>query len=211
MRSAEKLIAERGMENVSIRDIVSNAGQKNESALQYHFKNLSGLIDAILTERSEQTQRRRAELMEELSSRTAQPDLRDICLLMVQPVFELARSDAGFRRYVKAFGHQLVLTDTSPVLEVTRRGGGGASGLQTGLLLQRALPHLDADAFQSRLEAAVRLCAASMYHQVRQKGGFTGDKAALFLHGLVDALVGLLSAPVSAETKSLARRLRGSR
>ena len=43
MHAAEKLIGERGMANVSIRDIVSAAGQKNESALQYHFKNLNGL------------------------------------------------------------------------------------------------------------------------------------------------------------------------
>lgn len=47
MRAAEKLIAVRGIENVSIRDIVSEAGQKNESALQYHFKSFTGLIAAF--------------------------------------------------------------------------------------------------------------------------------------------------------------------
>ena len=41
MRAAEKLIAQAGVENVSIRKIIAAAGQKNESALQYHFKNLT--------------------------------------------------------------------------------------------------------------------------------------------------------------------------
>ena len=51
MRAAEKLIAERGIGNVSISDIVAAAEQKNQSALQYHFSNLGGLIDAVLAVR----------------------------------------------------------------------------------------------------------------------------------------------------------------
>ena len=47
MRSVECLAAENGLENISIRDILARAGQKNESALQYHFKNLSGLLAAF--------------------------------------------------------------------------------------------------------------------------------------------------------------------
>ena len=45
MRAAEKLVADGGMENLSIREIVAIANQKNESALQYHFKNLTGLLN----------------------------------------------------------------------------------------------------------------------------------------------------------------------
>lgn len=206
MRAAEKLIAAKGIAGVSIRDILNAAGQKNESALQYHFRSLTGLVDAILEERSEQTHTRRAELMEALSARTSTPTLRDICLLMIQPTFELARQNADYRRYVKAFGHELVLTETSPLEQVSARGGGGASGRQTGEMLKRALPHLDPDAYRRRMEAAVRLCSASMYHQARQKNAFRGAQSDLFLHSLVDALVGLLSAPVSTETQALVTR-----
>jgi AcrR family transcriptional regulator len=208
MRAAEKLISERGMENVSIRNIVSAAGQKNESALQYHFKNLTGLIDEILNQRSAQAEARRANLIEALLAHTPDPALRDICMLMVQPAFELARGNVDFRRYVKAFGHELVLTDTSILSKVSTRGGGGLSGKQTSNMLMIALPQLNADAYQRRLEAAVRLCSASMYHQARQKNAFRGDQAELFLHSLVDALVGLFSAPVSPETKALTKTVR---
>lgn len=206
MRAAEKLIAQRGMENVSIRDIVSAAKQKNESALQYHFKNFSGLINAIAKERAEQTQAKRAELLSALSATGESPSLRDICLLMVQPAYELARAHADFRLFIKAFGHNLIMTDSSPLALASMQGGGGASGKQIGTMLKTALPHLDAKAYQRRMDAAVLLCAASMYQQSRATNAFKGAAGELFLHSLADALVGLLRAPVSAETQSLKKK-----
>lgn len=208
MRAAEKCIAERGIEDVSIRDIVAAAGQKNESALQYHFNNLTGLIAAIHDERAKQVQARRSEMLGTLLPRTPEPTLRQLCALMVEPTFQIARSDVGFRRYVKAFGHELALAETSALSRVARHGGGGGpSGHQLALLLKGALPHLDPGAYRRRMETAVRLCAASMYHQARQRSAFRGRPAELFLHSLIDALVGLLSAPVSAETAALAAEL----
>jgi AcrR family transcriptional regulator len=205
MQAAEKLIAERGIENVSIRDIISSAGQKNESALQYHFKNFTGLIDAIHARRSAETQTKRAELVEALLAETPTPSLRQICELMVRPIFELARLKVEFRRYTKAFGHELVLSETSALSKVTSQGGGGVSGQQVATMLKQALPELDEEAYRRRMESAVRLCSASMYHQARQKNAFRGDQADLFYHSLIDALVGLLNAPESDETKAIAR------
>jgi AcrR family transcriptional regulator len=205
-RAAERLISVRGVENVSIREILTAAGQKNESALQYHFKNLSGLLSAIHAERSEQVQTKRAETLAALLDGTPTPTLRQICTLMVLPTFELARSSVAFRRYIKAFGHELALSETSPLKHVSTKGGGGASGQQVGQLLRQALPHLDEDAYRRRMEAAIMLCSVAMYQQARQPHAFRGVKADLFLHGLIDALVGLLSAPISAETRALTER-----
>lgn len=204
MRAAEKLIAANGLENMTIRDILAEAHQKNTSALQYHFKNLNGLIEAIHQERSQQTQAKRAELLDELLNRTPEPGLREICRLMVQPVFELAGSRIDFRRYVKAFGHELALSEASALSQVSRHGGGGSSGQRVGMLLRQALPHLNEAAYRRRLESAVRLCSAAMYHQARQKNAFRGKQAELFVSSLIDALAGLLSAPESHETRALA-------
>ena len=203
MRAAEKLVSEGGMENLSIRAIVAAAEQKNESALQYHFKNLTGLLDAIHTERSEQVQAKRAISLARTLEISSQPSLRQLCLLMVEPTFELARADVEFQRYVKAFGHELAISDSSPLEIVSTKGGGGASGQETGALLRKVLPHLDEEDYRRRMEAAIRLCSASMHHQAKQKNAFRGQQADLFLNNLVDALVGLLSAPVSPETLAL--------
>ena len=203
MRAAEKLVAEGGMENLSIKEIVAVAGQKNVSALQYHFRNLTGLLDAIRTERSEQVQAKRAASLAAILSNSTDPSLRQLCMLMVEPPFQLARADVEFRRYVKAFGHELAISDSSPLEAVSTKGGGGASGQETGALLRKALPHLDEEDYRRRMEAAIMLCSASMHHQARQKNAFRGHQSNLFLHNLVDALVGLLSAPISPEIQAM--------
>jgi AcrR family transcriptional regulator len=206
MRAAEKLFAEKGVESVSIRDIVSSAGQKNESALQYHFKNFKGLIRAIKDERSQETQTKRSQLIDTLLASTSEPTLRQLCTLMIQPAFDLARSNPDFRRYIKAFGHELALAESSALAQsVSEGGGGGDSGRALGNMLQRALPHLNKAAYRRRMEAAVRMCAASMYYQARQKNAFRGRTADLFFNDLVDALEGLLNAPESEATRALAK------
>jgi len=53
------------------------------------------------------------------------------------------------------------------------------------------------------MEAAITLCSASMYQQARKTNAFRGAQSDLFLHSLIDALVGLLSTPVSPETQAL--------
>lgn len=201
MRAAEKLVSERGIENVSIREIVAAAGQKNESALQYHFKSLSGLLHAIRHERSAEVQARRSALLDELLAHTETPSLRDLLALMVYPAFDLARSNAGFRRYIKAFGHELMMSETSALADVTRNGGGGESGARLAALLAQALPHLDRKSYRQRMEAAVRLCSASMFHQARQRSAFRGAQAEFFYNSLLDGLEGLLTAPVSSDTR----------
>ena len=203
MRAAEQLVADSGIENLSIRGIVALAQQKNESALQYHFKNLSGLLEAIHAERSEQVRAKRGSLLAATLDKSSEPSLRQLCLVMIEPSFQLARADTSFRRYVKAFGHQLGVTDSSPLEIVSTKGGGGASGLETGSLLRRALPHLDEQDFRRRMDAAIRLVSASMHHQAAQKNAFRGQQSDLFLHNLIDALIGLFSAPVSPETQAL--------
>ena len=199
MRAAEKLIADKGLEQVTIREILNEAQQNNTSALQYHYGSLKGLIAAIHAERSNEVRAKRTELMDALLATTDHPDLHQICALMIRPGFELARTRPDFRRYVRASGHQLVLIETSAALMAARQGGGGASGLELIKLLKRALPHLSEPAFKQRMDLAVRLCASTMYAHARGANAFQGKHAEFFIDGLIDALVGLLSAPASED------------
>lgn len=207
MRTAEKLAAERGITHVAIRDIVATAGQKNASALQYHFGSLAGLIEAIHEERSAQTRGRRGERLDALLQQSPRPSLRALCELMVRPNLDLARADVGYRRYIKAFGPEVAMAKTSAVAMVAENGGGGASGRRLAELLKHALPHLSDQAFERRMDAVARLCSASMYHQSRQKNAFRGESAEFFLHSLIDVIVGILTQPESDQTLSLARQL----
>lgn len=198
MHAAEKLIAEKGIEHVSIREILAEAGQNNSSALQYHFKNLKGLIIAIHKERAEQTRAERTLLLNELLEQDPDPALRSLCDLMVRPAFNLARARADFRRYLKAFGHELILIEDSVLIATLRKGGaGGESGIQLGRLLRKGVPHLSDDTFAQRMEFAVRLCASAMFRQASAKNAFRGQPSDVFIEGLIDAVLGLLTAPES--------------
>jgi AcrR family transcriptional regulator len=46
--AAQKLYAQRSIDSVSLSEITVAAGQKNRNALQYHFGNREGLLQAIL-------------------------------------------------------------------------------------------------------------------------------------------------------------------
>jgi len=200
MRSAERLAAENGLENISIRDILARAGQKNESALQYHFKNLSGLLAAIRRARAQEVAACREQYLDALLLKTPQLTLRQICSVMVMPAFDLAKTSSSFKTYVQAFGHELMTADRE-LLEAHTRALGD-SAFETAALLQKALPHLDPATYRARVEHAFRFISAAMYQHARQPSAFKGKPADVFIENLIDALEGLLKAPVSAETRA---------
>ncbi|GAA2271937.1 hypothetical protein GCM10010149_12250 [Nonomuraea roseoviolacea subsp. roseoviolacea] len=63
MRAAERLYATRGLAGVSIRQIGEAAGQRNNSAVQYHFAGRDALIEAVLAEHAAAIERHRLAMM----------------------------------------------------------------------------------------------------------------------------------------------------
>ena len=49
---AERLFAEDGIENVALTGIVAASGQKNRSALHYHFGSREGVLQAVLNRKA---------------------------------------------------------------------------------------------------------------------------------------------------------------
>ena len=205
MRAAERLFAEKGANNVTIREIVETAGQKNESALQYHFKNLEGLIAATHRYRDAQIVAVRSRCLDELDNQSTQPQLRDVAMAMVHPTFELAGQHADFRRYIRGFSLSLATSDVSPMISVRR--GSREEDERLGDLLRAALPQLDDESYLRRLDAAIRYVSVSVYGHAQQPNAFRGKTGELFYHHLIDTLVGLLSAAESADTKALSREV----
>ncbi|WP_379507440.1 TetR/AcrR family transcriptional regulator [Nonomuraea zeae] len=87
MRTAERLYASRGLAEVSIRQIGEAAGQRNKSAVQYHFTGRDELIKAILAEHAEATERHRFAMMSPLGD-VAGLSLRDQTRCIVLPRIE---------------------------------------------------------------------------------------------------------------------------
>ena len=74
--TAEELLLENGPDAVSLRAIGREAGQKNQSALQYHFGGRESLMQAILDRRLMQVEEKRQTLVDNALTHEPNPGLR---------------------------------------------------------------------------------------------------------------------------------------
>jgi len=66
LSTAERLFAELGVANVALTQIVAESGQKNRSALHYHFGARGGVLSAVMDRRLASINARRMALLEAL-------------------------------------------------------------------------------------------------------------------------------------------------
>lgn len=96
MATAEQLYGERGISAVSLREIASAAGSKNNNAIQYHFGGVSELITAILRKRLPEVEHRRAQLLDHLTADGAIPDLKGLIGALLLPLLTLSDDQGAF-------------------------------------------------------------------------------------------------------------------
>tara|TARA_B100000686_G_C16795538_1_gene982025 strand:+ start:3262 stop:3864 length:603 start_codon:yes stop_codon:yes gene_type:complete len=94
---AERMFAEDGVFAVTNRQITEAAGQKNESALNYHFGTRNELIVALLTRRGGELDGTRAELLEDLGDN---PTTRELVQLLVEVYASCLHTESG-RDYLR--------------------------------------------------------------------------------------------------------------
>lgn len=100
--AAERLVAERGLRNVSLREVQAAAGQRNKSAAQYHFGSLHGLIEAVVVARMTPIDARRVGLLAELDAGGRGDDVRALVEASIDPFAEvtLGRPDSRYARFL---------------------------------------------------------------------------------------------------------------
>jgi AcrR family transcriptional regulator len=86
--AAERLIAEKGLGALSLREVATAAGQRNHSAVQYHFGSRARLVEAVFDTRMTPIDARRAEMLVALERSGATDDLRALCDVFVRPLGE---------------------------------------------------------------------------------------------------------------------------
>jgi len=97
IEAAERLIAEKGLADVSIREILQEAGQRNQSALQYHFGSKKGLIGATISERTTQLDQARIEMLDAIGD---DPSLRQLFEVLILPLGDLMKTKAAGANYL---------------------------------------------------------------------------------------------------------------
>jgi AcrR family transcriptional regulator len=97
--AAERLVAERGLAALTVHAVQEAAGQRNKSAVQYHFGDRQGLVKALLATRMAPANERRTAMMLGLDT---DPSTRDLTEVIVVPLVEsvLARRPSYWARFL---------------------------------------------------------------------------------------------------------------
>ncbi len=98
LEAAERLIGEQGV-SASLREVSASAGQRNTSAVQYHFGNRNALIEAVVDLRQGPLEAARLTLLgaRELQSEV---DITALIEILVTPMFEVPY-EAGATHYAR--------------------------------------------------------------------------------------------------------------
>lgn len=147
--AAERLFAEEGVDAVSTRRISAAAGQRNNSALQYHYVNKDALVEAILEYRQVPINRRRMDLLQRLEQEGLALNVQALVEAMVLPFVELLAGPVEDSYYVSLVA-QLYSQQRLALLFPAEEGR--AQSLYWAMeSLQRALPELDDEELEQRL------------------------------------------------------------
>lgn len=107
INSAEQLWAARGLDGVTLKEIMVHAGCANTTAIQYHFGNRDGLITAVFQDRLTDLEKTRSLLLAHFETEGRPLDLSAALYCLYVPIAEL-RDAQGNRSYA-AFQFKLSL------------------------------------------------------------------------------------------------------
>jgi AcrR family transcriptional regulator len=202
--TAERLFAIHGIDAVSLRQISVAAGQRNNSAAQYHFGSKDELIRAIFAYRLEAINRRREDMVDVLVRDGRAEDLRALTDAMVRPLAEQIEGGGSFYVRFLARVHQHA---GASVYALPAMGVEG-SATRIGQMIDKVLLALPPEVRRSRLQLGGSLTVhATADREQRVYEGMPHDvlPPLAFIADLVDAVVGIFSAPVSEQTLAALR------
>lgn len=196
MDAAERLMAEHGVNGISIRAILAEAGA-NTAALHYHFGSREQLIEAILARRGIPMDERRREMLLELESRESPPGVGDIVGALVDPFLEILRRDGDAGRRFICFLARLQLDRSNIHRDLEDRHFPDIRERITRMLLT-ACPHLA----PAELERRVTMLLDTMFYSLGNANlpadepdeGDAGDALADYADTLKSFLAGGLEA-----------------
>jgi AcrR family transcriptional regulator len=197
--AAERLFAERGIGGVSLREIGTAAGQRNNSAAQYHFDTKQGLVDAVYEFRLHPINARRLAMVEEIERTERTGDVRALIEALVHPFAESLRPGSYYAR----FQAQVWADGGNPhLLKFDLKGMEGIRRVMD--LVDACLGDMPPALRSLRLLMSGRfliLALADYERELDALGAHAPTRAAIVTN-LIDMIVAMVSAPMSATMES---------
>ena len=200
LRAGERLFAERGIDGVTVREINQLAGQRNSSALHYHFGSREGLLNEIRARHREPIEVRRIAMLDALEREQRTDDLRALVESIVYPFATELATESG-RDYLR------ILPQVTGRLRVpvgTLPSTFGPHGIRRTLrYAHRCLPELDRVLREERLAVATEFATNMIARRAQEieLGLAFRFPEERFISNLVDMSVGSLVAPVNTSPR----------
>ncbi len=145
--AALALFAKHGIDGVSLRQIVTAAGQSNPSAVHYHFRSKEGLVDAVLDHVRDMLEPLQARALASMGEARAQGTLnvREVMRLFFMPMILMYSSSPSGRMSVRFLSRLTWQTDNigdSRVLERSAVRHAQVVDILHGLLPQHPIDKL---------------------------------------------------------------------
>jgi AcrR family transcriptional regulator len=194
LETAERLIAERGLVGASNRQIAEAAGQANNSAVGYHIGTREDLVLAVMRSHEAPMEQMRARMVQAVAGST---DVYEHVACLVRPLtYHLA--DLGVPSYFARFFAHI---QNDPMLRGLIEGDRERwpALLAASDAVSLLLSHIPAPVARVRSEitrAVIVHTCAEQERSLAQQGGSGTDAWMQTGDALVDAITGLISAPV---------------
>lgn len=181
IRAGEELFAREGISGARINELTERAGQRNQSALHYHFGSREGLLQAIVERHVSVVDGARSGLLKVVGPKAT---LRQLVAVIVTPLAAELATPSG-RDYLRIVP-QLLKSDVNP-----------PALMETIALAERQLVDLDPPLRSERLRAMIQL--ATTLFAVRAVGIEAGEHLHLnepdFITNLIEMCTAMLQAP----------------
>ncbi len=98
--AARQLFAHQGVDGVTVQQIVTAAGVRNNAALHYHFGSKEDLVRELVIDGAAVLDARRQQMLRDLKARGGPTTIREVLEVLVVPVIELEDNEQ-WRGYIR--------------------------------------------------------------------------------------------------------------
>ncbi|WP_077033297.1 TetR/AcrR family transcriptional regulator [Pelomonas sp. KK5] len=192
MEAAERLFAELGVEHAPLRQVVAEAGQRNVSALHYHFGSRPELVARMLERRLRLINAMREQYVDRLVADGEERHPRALARAIVEPLARAIRETSWGPRYAQILAQATLspraLAEENIPDEVI------SALLRLRRMAVRALPGLSGRALDERLAWATESVVVALALMARDP---VARLTPATLDNLIDFTAGALVAPLS--------------
>lgn len=98
---ARRLFALHGVDSISIKDILVEAGQRNNASIQYHFGSKEALIGELLVDGARQVDALRQSMLDRMTAEGGPRGVREVLEALVRPVDQITEGDEQEGTYIR--------------------------------------------------------------------------------------------------------------